>query len=290
MSVARKIRTVLRTARDSGHFWKRLVAEVLLQTRSTHHWSIRRPGYTLTYFPTSLSTALWLDARDQPWDEVLLAACLRPGDVVIDVGANIGTHTLAAAVATRPSGVVHAFEPHPRTFGFLGRNVARNQLTNIMLYNFAVGSQDGELHFSDCYEDTENAVMSDGPLAVPVRTLDSLDPSPGAEIAFLKIDVEGFELAVLEGARVLLGRTQAVYFEAWDRHFRGYGHSTREVIVWLAARGFTVHLCDPSARRLTAIGPEYTPATCINLLALRDVGWFVERTGYAVEVAASGLR
>lgn len=86
------------------------------------------------------------------------------------------------------------------------------------LVQAAVGDKLGWVRFTDSRSDDQNHVANEGPIVVPMITLDSLMENEA--VTLLKIDVEGFEKFVLIGANKLLEKTQFVYFEAWDEHFR----------------------------------------------------------------------
>ena len=290
MSIARKVATVLRSAKESGHFCKRLAAEVLLQTGTTTLCTIRRPGYVLTYYPSALSTTLFLNRNACLNDELLLRHYLRPGDVVVDVGSNIGTHTLAAATLVGDDGLVVAIEPHPKTFSYLEGNVRRNARGNVVLLNVANGETDGEVGFTDRYEDNENCIATSPQpqVVVPLRRLDSIAPTPHRAIALLKIDVEGFELPVLRGAAETLARTEAILYEACEDHCVRFGYHLADLIGWLAARGLPSYRVDVPARRITPLQPQETVVGCENLLALRNPEAFLARTGFTAEAAQSG--
>lgn len=137
---------------------------------------------------------------------------LRPGDVVIDVGANIGLHTLRAAHLVGAAGRVHAFEPDPQSSRYLIANLAANGLKQVTPWAVAVGGQDGvaELfldlltarttslnagHKAPSDKQTRPKIM------VPVKRLDDLVAGP---VRFMKIDAEGFEVEVLNGARRII--------------------------------------------------------------------------------------
>jgi FkbM family methyltransferase len=141
----------------------------------------------------------------------LLRLFIRPGDIVIDAGANIGTHTVAFANMVGPTGVVHAFEPQRRNFLMLAGNVAINGLDNVFCHQSAVGDTLGQIRLPPLPPADTNfnfsAVSisggSDEGESVPLVTLDSLN-LPSCRV--LKIDTEGMEPQVLNGARALVKR------------------------------------------------------------------------------------
>jgi FkbM family methyltransferase len=150
---------------------------------------------------------VWL-RQEEEQELRTLRALLRPGDVFVDCGANIGIWTLTAASAVTPGGKVCAFEPGEAAFRKLHRNVRELNRTSeetVRLYNVAVGETAGVLPFSQ--EDAHNVSHVDcddaGLSVVPVVALDDVLDAPPQGI---KIDVEGFELPALLGARRLLQR------------------------------------------------------------------------------------
>ena len=151
-------------------------------------------------------------AAEEIW---LLGPYLDPGDVVIDVGANIGTHTVALAKRVGPAGAVHAFEPQRLSFQLLCANAALNGLTNVHCYQQGVGAAPGtaRVPLPDLERGSNVGRFALGQAqegeAVPVVTLDSLD-LPAVKL--IKIDVEGMEADVVRGARALISRTYPVLF------------------------------------------------------------------------------
>ena len=128
---------------------------------------------------------------------------LRPSDMFIDAGANIGAYTvLAAGVA---GSRVMAFEPAPTTFRSLTLNIQLNGLADrVTAFNVALGRGEGILKMTEGLG-TENSICpssSGGGLAVPVRARDFLLGE--ALPVLLKIDVEGFETQVFAGAKKML--------------------------------------------------------------------------------------
>ena len=141
---------------------------------------------------------------------------LRPGDVAVDVGANIGALTIGMARMVGPGGTVIAFEPQRAIFDVLCHNLRQNSLANVTAYRRALGSAAGAIRVPPLdYSGAENfgGVSLGGAQGeeVEVVTLDSLVLP---RLRLLKVDVEGMEREVLAGARQTIGRLQpALYIE-----------------------------------------------------------------------------
>lgn len=145
---------------------------------------------------------------------------VRPGDVVVEAGANIGSHTVPLAKLVGPTGRVWAFEPQRLVFQTLCANVALNSLTNVECQLAAVGASPGEIVVPHVRPDSDNNF---GGLGLgryqagdrrPVVTIDSLQLSA---CRLIKADVEGMELAVLQGAAETLQRCRPVLYLENDR-------------------------------------------------------------------------
>lgn len=141
---------------------------------------------------------------------------LREGDFFLDVGANIGSYTVLASGAVGAETL--CFEPVPKTFQHLLDNIHLNRLTDrVKAHNVAVGSEAGELEMM-ADQDTVNRVLADqvytgAKVKVPVAALDEI--LAGRVPKLIKIDVEGFETQVLQGAAHTLenSRLEAVLME-----------------------------------------------------------------------------
>lgn len=139
---------------------------------------------------------------------ICLRRYLRPGDIMLDVGANIGYISAVAAGCVGKSGVVHGFEPLRECFDRLEVLKAINPKFNFAFHNVALGAEQGTLNIAfDPQGDMRNATLVPGrespqSRAVPVWRLDEYIAShisSPEKIRFIKIDVEGFEFAVLRG-------------------------------------------------------------------------------------------
>ena len=145
----------------------------------------------------------------------LLRRFIAPGDVVIDCGANIGTHTVAFANLVGPTGRVYAYEPQRRNFLMLSGNIALNGLDNVFCRQQAVGDVDGQLAMpplpsADTHFNFGGLLKEGTPdETVPVVRLDSLT-LPACRL--IKIDVEGMEAEALNGARDLITRCRPLIY------------------------------------------------------------------------------
>jgi FkbM family methyltransferase len=150
----------------------------------------------------------------------LFRQIIRTGDIVLDVGANIGAHTLFLANALGLLGKVYAFEPQRVVFQTLCANMALNSVTNAYCYQVAVGDEPGTIAvpiLNYCAEDNFGGLglgnYTEGEV-VEVITLDSL-ALPHCRL--IKIDVEGMELRALQGAHATIERCQPILYVENDR-------------------------------------------------------------------------
>ena len=151
-------------------------------------------------------------AHTRPYLAMALAM-IRSGDTVFDIGAHIGSFTIPFARAVGPSGRVFAFEPNAQTRELLEINSELNDLANIVeTVPVAVGREDANYTIAVDRRNTGAAhlLRIDGPATDAVGT--TLDHWVGeariSSIDFIKLDVEGMEVEVLDGAGALLERTR----------------------------------------------------------------------------------
>lgn len=144
----------------------------------------------------------------------LVESCMAEGRDYLDVGANIGVTSIAASKIF-PDCRVYAFEPSPSSFALLERNVALNGCSNIRPKPLALGAKEG----LDRFEESPNSAQrhlggacSETSPVVRVTTLDEFARTEALNPGFIKIDTEGFELEVLEGAKGLIESCPATPF------------------------------------------------------------------------------
>lgn len=182
---------------------------------------------------------------------------LRKQDLFIDIGANIGTYTVLASKVKRANTI--SIEPILSTYENLENNILLNNIKNkVLSYNIGVGSKDTILQFTNSL-DTINHVIIENDDAkghliekVVVKPLDSLigELSPN----LIKIDVEGFEKEVLDGAINTLSKKEldAIIIEL-NSSGKKYGYSDDEIHLTLTKYGFTPFSYNPIDRKLTEL-------------------------------------
>ncbi len=150
----------------------------------------------------------------------LFSNLVRPGMVVIEVGANIGAHTVALSRLVGPEGVVVAFEPQRVVFQTLCANLALNSCANVHAVQQAVGAELGQIVVPVLAPDQPNnfggvsLVEATGGETVPLVTLDSLR---FVRCDVIKLDLEGMEVEALRGGAGLIAGTRPVMYVENDR-------------------------------------------------------------------------
>jgi FkbM family methyltransferase len=195
---------------------------------------------------------------------------LRPESLFIDVGANAGSYTLLAAGAVGCR--VMAIEPVPETFRRLQQNLELNGLRGrVDALNLAVGGEQGSAAFTSMQDAMNHALpagtSATGAITVPVVRLDDLLHEEAPEL--VKVDVEGYEAAVLSGGTHCFSPqgTNAVLLELNGSGAR-YGWSDADVAQQLFDAGYNTYQYLPFERRLVLKGRELRGAG--NTLFIRD--------------------
>ncbi|MGB9694171.1 MAG: FkbM family methyltransferase, partial [Fervidobacterium sp.] len=175
--------------------------------------------------------------EDPSFDDVWLREVYYPylpklEDTVVDVGAHMGFFTLKVAKAVKE---VIAFEPDPYNFSFLVANIKYNNLSNVRPFNCALGNRDCDafLKREEGYGRTRITEENTGQKA-RIKTLDSVVNELGISPDVIKIDTEGYEMKVLEGAMsTLIHFKPNIIIAAYH-----YQNESRDVVKYLSELGF----------------------------------------------------
>ena len=224
------------------HLWKDSPTKVI---RAKHHgywmeldlrnWS-ERHAYFLGRFYDSATLAV-------------LSHALRPGDRVLDIGANIGMITLHAAAMVGPGGRVEAFEPNPTCCRKIEANLARNSISQVQIHRVALSDEPGTLTLRTPASHTGTGTLAalseeqrleftvEFPVEVGVGDdIIERDPRP---VDFIKIDVEGFECRTLRGLTRTLERWKPpVLTEMIGAWLERAGSSVDQLVELMTGHGY----------------------------------------------------
>jgi FkbM family methyltransferase len=238
-------------------------ARIELRRRRDPHWLFLRLARQIDYRAPVLARlgngmkmqVPWIDVAGreiyetgwyEPETVQILSALLRPGMVVLDVGASIGQYTLLASGIVGATGKVHAFEPDPVTYQWLSGNVKRNNLENVTTNQLALGGEPGAL---DLYIGSPENIgttslrpqynHSGRSARVDVLPLDDYLERAGVDrVDFIKIDVEGAESLVFKGAKKLLAKRPTMIIEFEEGNQKRFDTSCAELARILLENGY----------------------------------------------------
>ncbi|MBI4588286.1 MAG: FkbM family methyltransferase [Candidatus Rokubacteria bacterium] len=199
--------------------------------------------------------AYWTNSYEQHDEVRVFVSLLRPGMVVVDVGANIGMYTLLSARAVGPSGSVFAFEPVPEVYRRLTENLAINEIANVVPSRIALSDRTGTARFylgrnhsmGSLYRAQTSAVIE-----VPLDTLDGFLERRGvAKVDAVKLDAEGAEMHIVRGMHRLLGHPDRpiLFVEHNFGALRAAGSSAEELFTAILRYGYTPHLVEKGRLR-----------------------------------------
>jgi len=202
-------------------------------------------------------------------ERLLLRKILFPGAVAVDAGANIGIYSQFLARCVGPAGAVHSFEPSPENFMRL--RSATRKLPNVHVCQAAVGERSGKtmLYLSDKLNVDHRAYPTEGDarraLQIEMMALDDYF-KPGQRVDLIKIDIQGYELHALQGAKRILEENPEIklLLEFWPYGLKQAGAEWGDLIEML--RGFGMDLMLIGANDLIPFDARAVRS---------DVGWYV---------------
>jgi FkbM family methyltransferase len=201
---------------------------------------------------------------------------LRPGDLFLDIGANVGSYTVLASKLCGAQTI--AFEPDPNTFAALSRNITVNAIGALVsVHRTALGNDSGEIGFT-IGMDTTNHVAGAGDAGrqmVPLARLDDIDGA--AAPTLIKLDVEGYEEQVLDGASQTLASPSLLAVQS--------ELCTPGVNERLASFGFKPAFYEPFTRKIADSPVGHRVA---NMLYIRGSEQVAQRVAAALRRRVAG--
>ena len=193
------------------------------------------------------------------WEEFnLIKDLVRESDHCLDIGANMGFYTIWLSKFSQNT---ISFEPDNKNFQRLSQNIRLNGLTHATALNIALGNEEGSVNFTK-HRDGENHISLSGNTEtgrVECRKLDNVLTGYGiTRVRYMKIDVEGFELAVLEGASSLLLEKNADIIQVEiNEAVVNSGSTVDELLAFIAGMGYQLCSYDVINRKL--VKEQYSP-------------------------------
>lgn len=218
------------------------------------------------------SDSLRLSTNDvfEPYTTEVIKQNISNGDLVMDIGANIGYFTLIMAKGIKENGKVFSFEPEPKNFELLKKNVEINNYSNVILEKKAIGNKTGiaKLYLADRKNNIFHSGMhrifrSDlvsqisNPVSINIIKLDDYlqDLKFIKKIRLIKIDVEGAEFDVLKGMSKILDENKGIkiVMEFSSENLEDYGSNPSDVMDFLINKGFKLSIINEVEKRMEEI-------------------------------------
>lgn len=243
-----------------------------------------RPGIILI---ERYGSKMYVNAKDTGMVPFLLAGSyeeygtklfldsIKPGMVIVDVGANFGYYSLIAAGALRglgDGGQVYAFEPEPGNYELLLKNIEINGYTNITPSQSAVSASTGR---ASLYLDSRNLaghslsseciIHGDDSVQIETSTLDDffMHRVGKTKVDILKIDTQGAEGLVLEGAwGILDGNRAKIFMEFWTRGLENNGAVPVALLRTVVDHGYSINIIDEESRSVVRADAEEVIERC----------------------------
>lgn len=217
----------------------------LLDTDSFNQLTKAKNGYILyNRFDRYIGRSIQEYGEFSELEADIFRQIVKEGDSVIEVGANIGTHTLVLSNLCKDSGKVIAFEPQRVVYQTLCANIALNSKTNVFAYQQALSDKNGYLNIPILdYKTTNNfggislQQIKEGEKVKQYRLDDFLDEYELIDgLKLIKIDVEGMEKSVLVGAKETIKRYKPILYLENDRQ-----ENSKELITYISNLGYKLY-------------------------------------------------
>jgi FkbM family methyltransferase len=232
--------------------------------------------------PTIIMYGAW-EGTETTW----FLRAVKPGDTIVDAGANVGYYTLIASRLVGEKGKVYAFEPEPASFALLQKNVRLNGLTNVVLEQKALSNRKGllKLFIADENKGDHRIYQPYGEsrpsVDVEAVRLDEYFNGQNRRVDVVKIDTQGAEGLILEGMTGLLeGRADGptVFMEFWPHGLKGMGTDAGALLRTLQSYNYKFYDIHPKHKsglplvepaELLAAHPVDQPESQTDLIVLR---------------------
>ena len=234
---------------------------------------------------TGSASLIYYQGFSEPNTAEFMQRFLKPGMVMMDVGAHLGEYTLLAAENVGKTGQVHAFEPQANLFPVVEKNVKNNNFNNVTVNCAAISEQVGEVEFAVCAEPSVSSIRKANSfqkgtkiVKVPSTSLEAYWHDQDKPINLIKVDVEGAEKFVFAGAEkfMALGHQQAPtwIFEYAPRAYRKFNYQAQELLQLIHNYGYQVFTYTGSGK-VKDFNPQSPSSGIVNLIAAKNKNYLL---------------
>jgi len=206
------------------------------------------------------SLRLSINETYEEYETSVVKKFIKKGDVVLDVGANIGYYTLIFAKLVGDKGKVFAFEPDPDNFNLLKKNVAINGYKNVILIPKAVSSKSERVRLNIDNENKSghSIIQTDRNqeyIEIDSICLDDYFVDYDGKVNFVKMDIEGFEGEAIRGMTSILRNSDkiGIMMEFFPYLIEKFGKNPKEYISLFDDKNWKIHLLNRRKKTLTPI-------------------------------------
>jgi len=235
---------------------------------------------------SEISLKLFISGPQNPFEIEIFRRQIKEGDIVLDLGANIGYYTLIAARSVGKHGKVFSFEPDPNNFAILKKNVEINDYRNITLVQKAVSDKTGKSKLYLCENDASCHTICDPKddwrfIKIEATRLDDYFKDYDGRIDFIKMDIEGAEGWAIQGMSSTLKKNKnlKLFTEFNPSLFRKSNIKPERYLKLLLRWNFKLYHINERKKELESVVIDelvrkYTGGRFINLLCLKgDIGF-----------------
>jgi FkbM family methyltransferase len=185
---------------------------------------------------------------------------IKPGNLVFDIGANIGYYTLLFADLSK-TGTIYAFEPDPSIAKIFKKNIAQNAISNVAFHQNAVGNKNETLDlFLNEDNRGDNRIYAEGQdwKSQKVECIRLDDKFQNLAIDFIKIDIQGSEFGAIEGMANLIANSPnlSIVTEFWPMGMKMFGRDAYDYMQFFISRGFEMYEFEQFKKSIIKISPE----------------------------------
>lgn len=210
------------------------------------------------FFDSDIGRSLYLTGSFENETLSLIKQIIRPGNVIFDIGANIGQFSVFMSKCLAGSGIVYAIEPYGKNIQLIKKNIEINKVNNISIHQIAIAEASGPtiLRVYSDYAYNSLLLIDRKKLlreeTVEAQTLDDfVEKNRITRIDLLKIDIEGFELSAFKGAVETLKKLKpAIIAEIQPLNIKALGIGRQDIIDYLSVFGYEAFLITNRGLRL----------------------------------------